>query len=1341
MASNLRRLIQPALPERVRSALANLAKVLVAALLCALWLGLAVPALALLPGLGGIGDRGISISLQSALLGIDDGGQPRGATAGAALALGLNPSQPAFSRNGASPASPPSLVIDLRPDAVSPATPALNDSPPPSPSSDGLGVPPPVPVADHPTAPAVDPQGPPKPKPPTVTPPTAPAQRSIQTVAFTSSPPSPARVGGTYDVSATASSGLDVAFSTDGACTISGSTVSLSAAGTCTVVARQAGNASYLPAQAEQNFSVLPPAPRAQTIRFTSVPPVLALVGTTYVVSASASSGLPVSFAAGPGSAGVCSVSGANVSLVGQGTCSVTARQGGNGSYLAAPDVQQSFAVGTPSLSVQAITFTSTPPASALVGETYAVSASTSSGLPASFSAGPSSEGVCIVDGSLVSFIGQGACTVNADQSGNAKYQPAPRVRQTFPVKSPPPGQQTITFVSSPPASAQIGDSYRVVASASSGLNVKFSLTGASAGVCTISGPNVKVVGAGTCVINADQAGNGQWLAAPQVQQSFVVGAPAQSVQSITFTSTAPSGAQIGGSYTVSASASSGLPVAFSADASSAGVCTVSGSTVSFVGLGTCTVDANQAGDASYQPAPQVQQSFAVAAVPPSSQTIVFTSSPPAGAVVGGPAYAVSATASSGLPVTFSIDGSSAGVCTISGSAVSPVGSGTCVVDADQPGNGSFLAAPQAEQSFAVSTPSLSVQSIQFTSTPPAGAEVGDTYLVTAVTSSGLPVSFSADPSSVGICSVSGSSVSLDGVGTCTVDADQAGDASYQPAPQVQQSFAVVAAALNAQTISFSSTPPASALPGDSYAVAASASSGLGVVFSAAPASAGVCTVSGSTVSVVGPGTCVVDADQPGNATYLPAPQAQQSFGVGVPAASVQSITFTSSPPVPATVGGAYVVSATASSGLPVSFSASPGSAGVCTVSGSSVSFVGAGACTIFADQAGNASYQPAPQVQQSFTVSPPAASSQTISFTSTAPSGAVVGGPSYAISATASSGLPVTFSAAASSAGICTVSGATVSLVGAGTCTVNANQSGNASYLPAPQVQQSFAVSTPGKSSQTITFTSTAPSGATVGGPTYAVSATASSGLTVGFSAAASSAGICTVAGSTVSFVGVGTCTVYANQAGNASYNPAPQVQQSFSVAKGAQTINFTSSAPGGAVVAGPTYNVTATASSGLPVAFSIAAASAGVCTISGPTVSFVAGGTCTVNANQAGNANYLAAPQKQQSFTVAKASQTITFTSSPGNPDKNDPPYTVTAVASSGLAVTFSAAPSSAGVCTVSGSTVTFIGRGDCTINANQAGNASYLPAAQAQQSFKVKNHTNQNGGNSGGNSGGGG
>jgi len=509
------------------------------------------------------------------------------------------------------------------------------------------------------------------------------------------------------------------------------------------------------------------------------------------------------------------------------------------------------------------------------------------------------------------------------------------------------------------------------------------------------------------------------------------------------------------------------------------------------------------------------------------------------------------------------------------------------------------------------------------------------------------------------------------------------------------------------------------------YTVTAVATSGLGVVFSADSSSAGVCTVSGSSVSFVGTGTCTIDADQPGNGTYAPAAQVQQSFGVGQPSApSVQSITFTSTAPSSATVGGTtYTVSAIASSGLAVVFSADATSAGVCTVSGSTVTPVGTGTCTIDANQPGDASYQAAPQVQQSFTVG---LTPQSIGFTSTPPVAATVGGAGYTVTATATSGLAVSFSIAAGSAGVCSISGATVSFTGAGTCTVNADQAGNATYAAAAQVQQSFTVSTPSKSSQSITFTSSAPSSASVGGTPYYVTATASSGLTVSFSIAAGGAGVCSISAGTVSFTGTGTCTINADQAGNGSYLAAPQVQQSIAVGLQPQTITFTSTTPGSATVGGATYTVAATATSGLSVSFAIAAGSAGVCSISGTTVSMTGVGTCVVNANQAGNASYAAASQVQQSFAVGKGSQTITFTSMPDKVDRNDPPYIVSATATSGLTVAFTTDASSNGVCSVSGNTVSFQGRGTCIVYANQPGNANWLPAPQTQQVFDVKNHT---------------
>ncbi|HXO25813.1 MAG TPA: Ig-like domain-containing protein [Thermoanaerobaculia bacterium] len=810
--------------------------------------------------------------------------------------------------------------------------------------------------------------------------------------------------------------------------------------------------------------------------------------------------------------------------------------------------------------------------------------------------------------------------------------------------------------------------------------------------------------------------------------------------QTITFTSTAPAGATVGGpTYNVTATASSGLTVAFTIDASAASVCSISGSTVSFIGAGTCVIDANQAGNATYAPAPQVQQSFAVGK---GSQTITFTSTAPAGATVGGPTYNVTATASSGLTVAFTIDASASSVCSISGSTVSFTGVGTCVIDANQAGNANYNAAPQVQQSFAVG---MGNQTITFTSTAPSNAQVGGpTYNVTATASSGLTVTFTIDASATSVCSISGSTVSFTATGTCVIDANQAGNANYNAAPQAQQSFGV---GKNDQTITFTSTAPAGAkVGGPTYTVTATASSGLTVAFTIDASAASVCSISGSTVSFTGVGTCVIDANQAGNANYNPAPQVQQSFAV---AKGDQTITFTSTAPAGATVGGpTYNVTATASSGLAVTFTIDASASGVCTISGgagprsrngvvssrtlqgsrgprgpvvndssATVSFIGVGTCVIDANQAGDSNWNPAPQAQQSFAV---AKGDQTITFTSTAPSGATVGGPTYNVTATASSGLTVTFTIDASAASVCSISGSTVSFTANGTCVIDANQAGNANYNAAPQAQQSFAV---GKGNQTITFTSTAPAGAKVGGPTYTVTATASSGLTVAFTIDASASAVCSISGSTVSFTGVGTCVIDANQAGNANYNAAPQVQQSFAVAKGDQTITFTSTAPAGAKVGGPTYTVTATASSGLTVAFTIDASASAVCSISGSTVSFIGPGTCVIDANQAGNANYNAAPQAQQSFAVAKGDQTITFTSTaPAGAKFGGPTYTVTATASSGLTVTFTIDASASSVCSISGSTVSFIGAGTCVIDANQAGNANYNAAPQAQQSFPV-------------------
>jgi YVTN family beta-propeller protein len=93
------------------------------------------------------------------------------------------------------------------------------------------------------------------------------------------------------------------------------------------------------------------------------------------------------------------------------------------------------------------------------------------------------------------------------------------------------------------------------------------------------------------------------------------------------------------------------------------------------------------------------------------------------------------------------------------------------------------------------------------------------------------------------------------------------------------------------------------------------------------------------------------------------------------------------------------------------------------------------------------------------------------------------------------------------------------------------------------------------------------------------------------------------------------------------------------------AQAIAFTSAPPASPVVGG-TYSVSAAGGgSGNPVTLMIDASSASVCSISGPVVTFNAAGSCVIDANQTGDAGFLAAPQAQQTITAGRAAAALSW------------------------------------------------------------------------------------------------
>jgi hypothetical protein len=155
-------------------------------------------------------------------------------------------------------------------------------------------------------------------------------------------------------------------------------------------------------------------------------------------------------------------------------------------------------------------------------------------------------------------------------------------------------------------------------------------------------------------------------------------------------------------------------------------------------------------------------------------------------------------------------------------------------------------------------------------------------------------------------------------------------------------------------------TPSVSNLDvGGSVSIAASAPSGGVVTISVEAAPAGACTFNAGTLTGVAAGTCTLTLTTPSTATH-----AAGTLERVVSIKTGQVITF--APISNQSLPGPFTLAATASSNLPVRFTAS----GSCSVSGSQLSFLAAGGCSVTASQAGNSIFGPAPSIVRSFVIS-----------------------------------------------------------------------------------------------------------------------------------------------------------------------------------------------------------------------------------------------------------------------------------------------------------------------------------------------------------------------------------
>jgi hypothetical protein len=191
--------------------------------------------------------------------------------------------------------------------------------------------------------------------------------------------------------------------------------------------------------------------------------------------------------------------------------------------------------------------------------------------------------------------------------------------------------------------------------------------------------------------------------------------------------------------------------------------------------------------------------------------------------------------------------------------------------------------------------------------------------------------------------------VSLTGVGTVTLAANQPGNSGFAPAPQVTTSFSVAKAA---QTITnfVNLTNTYGAAP---FTLAATASSGLPVSYYSSPNTN--ISLSGNVVTILGAGTANITASQGGNTNYNAAVNVTKTLTVNKAA---QTISFNPTSPLTFVSNSTFALSATCTSGTNVTFASK--STNILTISGTTATMKAKGTGTVTATAPATPNYNAA---------------------------------------------------------------------------------------------------------------------------------------------------------------------------------------------------------------------------------------------------------------------------------------------------------------------------------------------------------------------------------------------
>ena len=490
-------------------------------------------------------------------------------------------------------------------------------------------------------------------------------------------------IGNTIELSASASSGDAVTYSSsnEAVATIADNVLTIVGVGEATITASQAGNNNYNAAtEVAKSLSI---AKLNQTITWNQDLAGL-MIGNTETLNATASSGLEITYSSDNDA--VASINGSTITVNSDGTVTITATQAGNDTYNAT-SIEKTFTFGR-----TAQTITWNDDLSALkINDVITLTATSDAGLEITYTIDNSA--VATIEGNTLTIIGAGEANITAQQAGNDTYNSA-SVIKTINIEHL---TQTIDWKQDLSTLTLESETIELNAVATSGLDIVYSSSNTA--VATIEGNTLTIVGAGETTITARQAGNNQYTPA-EITQTLNI---SKLSQTIVWEQNLNDITLLENFFELTAEATSGLIVTYTS--SNEAVAQINGNILSIIGEGEATITATQLGNEKYDAAVAIEKTITITK---QSQEIIWDQDFSDLDLEDYP-YELTAYSTSGLPVIYELDNLSYGEkAIIEDNYLYPyLGNCSITIYAHQQGNEIYKAAQTIEKTVYINTTKL----------------------------------------------------------------------------------------------------------------------------------------------------------------------------------------------------------------------------------------------------------------------------------------------------------------------------------------------------------------------------------------------------------------------------------------------------------------------------------------------------------------------------------------------------------------------------------------------------------------------------------------------------------